>query len=459
MTEDADANKTALPRTISGSLVDRVMDQHLIPWALYDLSGARSPDSLETMQDYFRRFRGLRGKRLDGISYESLQRSWCAFIRRWNRMHEDGRNFQQWLVNREDIHADHSIGVLREKICENAWNVDRLCYVHVHESCYSCDSVPRPTREAWKRHVAEYPLSDYEQLWIGRYERSLVERKTAVNRGASRWRHHSRSRGRGAVQSPRRSRSRDRRDTRSSQRSRRRSSSCRRGETSPRRSRNRSRSRSRGDTSPRHRHRASRSRSPREHTGRRPSLHQACAGTRKHERGPERLEEAKSAVPTYPARVETRANVHDTCARLEPRAHGVATMSFRDEGPRDPVNAPQSSASGLPRPQAVVDPHDGTAGVLVAQDDVDAAVNKAVDAQLEAEAALDRAARAERTANEIRQSNRELLERMRNLERQVLGHAQAGTQPRPMSLARRARREGRSTYEPLTPRTEPTREA
>jgi hypothetical protein len=48
---------------------------------------------------------------------------------------------------------------------------------------------------------------------------------------------------------------------------------------------------------------------------------------------------------------------------------------------------------------------------------------------------------------------------MRNLERQVLGHAQAGTQPRPMSLVRRARREGRSTYEPLTPRTEPTREA
>uniref|UniRef100_A0AAV1UC69 Uncharacterized protein n=1 Tax=Peronospora matthiolae TaxID=2874970 RepID=A0AAV1UC69_9STRA len=154
MTEDADANTTALPRTISGSLVDHVMDRHLIPWALYDLSGARAPDSLETMQDYFRHFRGLRGKSLDGISYELLQRSWCAFIRRWNRMLEDGRNFQQWLANREDIHADHSVGVLREKICENAWNVDRLCYVHVHESCYSCDSMPRPTREAWQRHVA-----------------------------------------------------------------------------------------------------------------------------------------------------------------------------------------------------------------------------------------------------------------------------------------------------------------
>uniref|UniRef100_A0AAV1TWY1 Uncharacterized protein n=1 Tax=Peronospora matthiolae TaxID=2874970 RepID=A0AAV1TWY1_9STRA len=76
---------------------------------------------------------------------------------------------------------------------------------------------------------------------------------------------------------------------------------------------------------------------------------------------------------------------------------------------------------------------------------------------MEAEAALDRAARAERTAREIRQSNRKLFERSRNLESQVIEHAQAGTEPRPMSLARRARREGRSNDEPLTSRTEPTR--
>ena len=115
-------------------------------------------------------------------------------------------------------------------------------------------------------------------------------------------------------------------------------------------------------------------------------------------------------------------------------------MSLRDEGPRDPINVPRTSASNLPRPQAVVGPRDGTAGVLVAQDDVDAAVNKAVDAQLDTEAALDRAARAKRTASEIRQSTRELFERMRNLQRQFLGHAQPGMQPRPMSLARRERR-------------------
>ena len=123
MTEDANASTTALPRTVSGSSIDHVMDQHLIPWALYDLSGARSPESLETMQDYSRSFRGLRGKSLNGISNDSLQRSWCAFIRRWNRMLEDGKNFQQWFANRAYIYADHSIGVLLKKLCENAWNL------------------------------------------------------------------------------------------------------------------------------------------------------------------------------------------------------------------------------------------------------------------------------------------------------------------------------------------------
>ena len=44
-------------------------------------------------------------------------------------------------------------------------------------------------------------------------------------------------------------------------------------------------------------------------------------------------------------------------------------------------------------------PHDGNAGVLCNQDDVDATVNKASDAQLEAEA--EPAVQAERTVGEI----------------------------------------------------------
>ncbi|CAI5726887.1 unnamed protein product [Peronospora destructor] len=33
------------------------MNQELWPWALYDLSGATTPDSQDTMRDHFRRFR------------------------------------------------------------------------------------------------------------------------------------------------------------------------------------------------------------------------------------------------------------------------------------------------------------------------------------------------------------------------------------------------------------------
>ena len=77
---------------------------------------------------------------------------------------------------------------------------------------------------------------------------------------------------------------------------------------------------------------------------------------------------------------------------------------------------------------------------------MDAAVFKAADAKLEAEAVIGRAARAERTASEVRKYNRELIERMRSMEQQVFGHTHTETQPRPMSSARRARLEARSTF-------------
>uniref|UniRef100_M4B8C5 Uncharacterized protein n=1 Tax=Hyaloperonospora arabidopsidis (strain Emoy2) TaxID=559515 RepID=M4B8C5_HYAAE len=127
--------------------------------------------------------------------------------------------------------------------------------------------------------------------------------------------------------------------------------------------------------------------------------------------------------------------------------------------PCDQQYDPLSSAPGLSHRQAAVGSRGDNAGVLVAQDDVDEAVNRATNTQLEAETALERAAQEKKTASEIRQSNLEMLERMRNLERQVNGNAQMGTQPRPMSLARRAGRDGRPTYEPRTPSSEPTREA
>ena len=73
MNTEATPNFTPLPSTISGSATVRVMDQQIIPWALYDLSGAHAPDSLGTMQDYFRRFRELLGKSLE-VSHTMLCR-------------------------------------------------------------------------------------------------------------------------------------------------------------------------------------------------------------------------------------------------------------------------------------------------------------------------------------------------------------------------------------------------
>ena len=52
----------------------------------------------------------------------------------------------------------------------------------------------------------------------------------------------------------------------------------------------------------------------------------------------------------------------------------------------------ESSKLDLPNPQAVMGSHGDNVGVLAAQADLNEAVNKAVDAQLEAESALERAA-------------------------------------------------------------------
>ena len=58
-----------------------------------------------------------------------------------------------------------------------------------------------------------------------------------------------------------------------------------------------------------------------------------------------------------------------------------------------------------------MDPHERSFGVLVAHDNVDEAVSKTSDSQLEFEAALERAEKAERIANEIQQLKCELHER------------------------------------------------
>ncbi|KAG2891865.1 hypothetical protein PC117_g24156 [Phytophthora cactorum] len=115
-----------------------VMDNRLRPWALYDLSRAQAPDTLDTMKDHFRCFRGLRQKGVEGVGNGALQEVWCAFIRRWNRTVEEDESFVGWLVYREEIIKDHSPSELRERVCSDAWeDMRRICYVRVAEGCES----------------------------------------------------------------------------------------------------------------------------------------------------------------------------------------------------------------------------------------------------------------------------------------------------------------------------------
>ena len=99
---------------------------------------------------------------------------------------------------------------------------------------------------------------------------------------------------------------------------------------------------------------------------------------------------------------------------MRPRASFEPSKLLRDEGPREPQYNQRPSQLGPPYPRAVVDTHERKAGVLVDQEDVDEAVNKPTDSHLQAEVPHERVEKAERTTNEIRQSNRELLQWLRD---------------------------------------------
>nr|KAE8920269.1 hypothetical protein PF009_g29434 [Phytophthora fragariae] len=65
------------------------------------------------MHAYFRRFRALRGKGVGGIAHDSLQRSWCAMIVRWNRMLRADTSFVEWLEACEEVVGNYSLRDLR----------------------------------------------------------------------------------------------------------------------------------------------------------------------------------------------------------------------------------------------------------------------------------------------------------------------------------------------------------
>ncbi|KAE9036470.1 hypothetical protein PR002_g7063 [Phytophthora rubi] len=92
------------------------------------------------MQAYFRRFRALRGKSVEGVAHDSLQRSWCAMIVRWNRMLRANASFVEWHEAREEVVGNYSLRDLRARVCSNAWDVGRICCVQVREGCAVCGS-------------------------------------------------------------------------------------------------------------------------------------------------------------------------------------------------------------------------------------------------------------------------------------------------------------------------------
>ncbi|KAE9174450.1 hypothetical protein PF005_g25852 [Phytophthora fragariae] len=164
-----------------------VMERDLKPWDLYSLDGAENPDRLDIMKEYFTRYRQLRGKKTNNAyTHDALQRSWCAFIRRWNAAGREGLSFTSWLEDREAAHSTRSIGDLRTRVCEMLQREWRLCYVHLVEGCTGCQDRPRPTREEWERQVMSWTLSEDERRWLGRYDRARRDLEVAASRGSGR---------------------------------------------------------------------------------------------------------------------------------------------------------------------------------------------------------------------------------------------------------------------------------
>ena len=172
--------------------------------------------------------------------------------------------------------------------------------------------MPCPSREEWQRHTVERSLSEREQSWIAKYERSLYERRTAATRSAPRRRAATHSPARPDAWFSSRSRSRGRSDIHSPRRSSSRHCSRSRTRSPGRGSRHRSHSR--------RRELPHRSRSPREHLRLQSHMANLVPWTHSPELHLEPREIARNAAPMYPARVETQASVYSTCVRLEPRA-------------------------------------------------------------------------------------------------------------------------------------------
>ncbi|KAE8896965.1 hypothetical protein PF005_g22710 [Phytophthora fragariae] len=69
------------------------------------------------MKEYFTRYQQIRGEETNNAyMHGALQRSWCAFIRRWNAAGREGLSFTSWLKDREASRSTCAIGDHRARV-------------------------------------------------------------------------------------------------------------------------------------------------------------------------------------------------------------------------------------------------------------------------------------------------------------------------------------------------------
>ncbi|KAE9035328.1 hypothetical protein PR003_g7792 [Phytophthora rubi] len=100
----------------------------------------------------------IRGKNTNNAyTHDALQRSWCAFIHRWNAAGRKGLSFTSWLEDREATRSTRSIGDIRTRVC----SASGVC-----ATCTRCQDRPRPTREEGERQLMSCALSKDERRWL-----------------------------------------------------------------------------------------------------------------------------------------------------------------------------------------------------------------------------------------------------------------------------------------------------